>query len=695
MHINVSHRNIVKTITKAAVQEARLCLLASARIKKSPDPSDALLVLISGSLSAFHGELFVPQKFSDQILKDFGWRISTHAIEFFIPKMRKLGWIESRDRLPASGPYTVNLPQPETAETGAINTREQLSDLGSRFRDFSRDISPLNNLPSDDLEAGAVLLSHLVDQEVDFYSEYETAANDDEYLALRFVETAALEDEDLTSRLAALKALGFVFRVAEEITNPSTKRRSSLRLVLDGPLILDYLGVNGPVRTGTISEIISDMRSIGVSIVTFQHCIDEATEIMRQVLQTNPRDRYGPMGDALRKGLVHENALTGILQGFDASVKSKDIEVLPDNIEYLPSSHQYFSQEKLEDLESIINWHDEEKKHARERDTDTTVLTIRRRAGHRTSDIFESRFVCVTNNATFAGATKRHLTEIAYYNSRQVPPIIPVKELAAKVWLEIGNNSIDDRLKIPRAEMLMSCERSLGFNRKVVDKAKEELSAIKPDQLEQFEFLLQVPRSARAVADFTMNNENYVSGENVELLVEAAVDAAGVEAVTRWKQKNKEQKEEFDSEIATISDQLSDAKTAAQLAIDSVREAQQRDNEMLESLRQKYEIRFIFLRNLFRSIAAVATLISLFIALKDFISENKNPIVVIIAVLASAVAISTVMDKPGAWVTKLIQEWCRRRAESVLHDIARSDLANTIEWRWVNDKLEWYSNTTE
>ncbi|BBC70916.1 hypothetical protein AEB_P0048 [Altererythrobacter sp. B11] len=538
------------------VQEARICLLASAVIKDSADPADALVVLLSGPLSLMHGELFEPTAFIAKVKEQFGWSVSADAAEYFIPKLRKLGWLKSRSDFPSRGPFYVDLAEAEQ-ETDRVNeTRDALIEIGTAFRSFASELSPINALPDDPMEAGAVLLRYVVDANAPLEGTVSPRGSDADYLSARFVEHVNKKRLPARDVLSSLSAVGFLFRVAEEIGNPSKRRTINLKVVVDGPVILDYLGCSGEIRSEASVDVFESLRAMGASTVTFAHCVEEARDALRSVLKANPRDRYGPTGEALRKGWVNENALLSLLQAFDVAVRKKGIEILPDTPDFMPSSHVYFDMDRARGIDEIINWHDEENGNARYADADTTVLTIRRRAGYRTSDLFESRYVCVTTNDIFARATKRHLLEIAYYNARQTPPIITLKELAAKLWIEIGNRGAASRFKIPNSQLLLSCDRSLRLNRKVVDRARAELAKIKPEQVEQFELLLEVPRSARAVMDATLNNERYVSGATIEQLVEAAVDAAGEEVAAKEKARRIKEHEQFKRQLAEVEQKL-------------------------------------------------------------------------------------------------------------------------------------------
>ncbi|MDE0883817.1 MAG: hypothetical protein OSB21_14590, partial [Myxococcota bacterium] len=150
---------------------------------------------------------------------------------------------------------------------------------------------------------------------------------------------------------------------------------------------------------------------------------------------------------------------------------------------FMPQSKKFFDDERAGELEQTINWHEPDNENAKYADSDTAIFTIRRRAGHRTDDLFTSKIVCVTSNDRFAGSIKRHLIEIAYYNGRQIPPVVTLRELSAKLWIDIGATDDTARLGLPNSQLLYACDKALRFNRRVVEKAREELKKVKPDQL--------------------------------------------------------------------------------------------------------------------------------------------------------------------------------------------------------------------
>jgi hypothetical protein len=503
-----------------------------------------------------------------------------------------------------------------------------------------------------------------------------------------------LPAKELLERLAAV---GFLFRVADEMGSPTRRRRTDLKVVVDGPLLLDLLGTSGSIRAASVRDVFESLKDLGATIATFAHCVEEAKSVLTTILRAAPRDRYGPTGDAIRKGAVHENVLRSLLQAFDLSVRSQGVQILSDTIDSYPNKHQFFDAERSADVEKIINWHDEDNDIARYRDADTTVLTIRRREAHRTSDIFDSKYVCVTSNNTFAASVRRHLLETHYYNAHQIPPVVTLKELAARTWIEIGSAD-RDRLRIPRSQLLLSCDKSLRLNRRVVERAKAHLARVNPDQLKQFELLLEVPRSARALMDATLNNEKYVTGDNVELLVEAAVEAAGREVAKKERDRRIKDTSKLKGHVRDVQGALEAEKVARQSEREALlgqvseaqrelNEARRRDDEMIAKVASDTSAQLIRCKGLLRTIYLLLGAVPLIGFLLSLKKDDPNWLYGALVLLVVLFGIPVAMDRPGAWLSNVIKSVLRDRVDGKLRNLGRYDLAESVNWRWTEEQL--------
>ena len=681
--------------TLQLASEARLCILASSVIEDETDPVNVLLMLLSGPLSRMHGKIFVSEELSIEIEKDYGWKISTDTIDYLVPKMRSQNWLIKNNSTASANVLYVDLPEPDSGGVNKSNIEPEsiLSEMGRLFIEFSNNISPLSIIPSDPLEAGMVLLRRVISNELeDSLSGKASNKNSEErFLTSRFIEEEIDNNPELESQLARLKAIGFVMAVADDIAKPKQRKYTDLTVILDGPLLLDTLNCSGLVRKSAIDDLIHSLRLLKVNIATFTHCVDEARVALSAVLKRNSYDRFGPTGDALRRGDVRVDVLKTTLTSFESLLDQANISIYPDSLDTNPNSHQFFSREKVEAVEQIVNWHDSENTHAIERDADTVAFVVRRRIGQRTNDIFASKFVAVTSNDAFTGSIRRHLLETMYYNSGQVLPIINLRELAARTWLEVGITKKNGS-NIPKSQLLRSCGKVALINEKAIARARDELSKIDPEKSKQFELLLQLPRSARAAADLILNDEKYATGPNSTLMLEAAIKAAGESEAAKERAKAEKREAKLTSSIDELSSLAEQNKGELQHHQQQLLQSDERDREYIIGVLDRWNRRKKIALTVFRIIAIIVALVALVVGIRTF-STNANLVELAIYVSLGLFAVLFAFDKPGSFWKKLTENFCEKRAKNDIYESRRGDLLEKYGIIWQSGELDFEQNT--
>jgi hypothetical protein len=191
----------------------------------------------------------------------------------------------------------------------------------------------------------------------------------------------------------------------------------------------------------------------------------------------------------------------------------------------------------------------------------------------------------------------------------------------------------------------------------------------------------------------TLNNEKYVSGDTIEALVEAAVQAAGEEIAAKERGKRLKAHQEFSQKFAEYEELLSYEQKRAQenqIAVDSLTNLESgRIQDMINGLVDQSNKRFSRLRfairiiSIFIAVAPLATVLSMYTAG----SENTNNLIgsLIIAFLAGSAA----MDRPGAWLSKSIQRYLDSIVRQRLIDISRVDLSNRLNLSWKDGVSLW------
>jgi hypothetical protein len=89
--------------------------------------------------------------------------------------------------------------------------------------------------------------------------------------------------------------------------------------------------------------------------------------------------------------------------------------------------------------------------------------------------------------------------------------------------------------------LLATCDRVLQIRAEVPEAVAATLRRATPDKLEQFELLLQDHRSIRKLADETLNDENVVTAENAEHLLDVMRQATADEVRIKFESVMKEE----------------------------------------------------------------------------------------------------------------------------------------------------------
>src|SRR5262249_55970683 len=132
-------------------------------------------------------------------------------------------------------------------------------------------------------------------------------------------------------------------------------------------------------------------------------------------------------------------------------------------------------------------------------------------------------------------------------------PVIHQRELATIAWLRTGLGGA--ALEIPRAHLIATCDRVLRLRLEVQDAVAKSLAAITPENIDQFNLLIQDHRRLGKVADETLNDERVVTSENAVLLLQAMREATIAEEKTKLQQ-------EYSAQTAQHKKALSEAREA-------------------------------------------------------------------------------------------------------------------------------------
>ena len=519
-------------MTKLSTRQLRTYVLAAQIAKEGHDLIAALMPFFEPAMKKLEGKIFDPEELLIE-LKKIGIRfnLTTDIVTGgLVPWFVYSGWIREDEKIGSAIKYRCSDQIGNKTTELELNADTTVRELGNCFKNFIEQLSPLIHHDKTQEELEELLLNWLVSvngankKEIariadtliqkNGYNEFfddnniSTVKNDEAYLCARFVKELSETDDKLFSKLSDITSVALLTDVLLDFHYPKKPGNVDLKLVLDAPFLLDALGVSGKEKGSNAESVLDMAKKLNCKITTFSHCIQEASSNLKAVLDEQPLNRFGPTGDALRKGEVKEHYVQSVLNNLEAICKEKNISIITQKLdEYSTSRHKFFAEHHYENLLSKIWWH--QNVAPRERDATSTTLIMRLRGNTRTKDLLQAKHVMLSNNPRFAATTQQYCREEGFLDTTQVPPVMHQRQIATILWICSGENEARD---VSRKQLLSACETALKTNKEVFEKAREESNEFSdPKERKRLEPLLSTPRSTQILMDKTLGNPQIIT----------------------------------------------------------------------------------------------------------------------------------------------------------------------------------------
>lgn len=556
------------------------------------DVLDAILPFFEPILEKMDGRLFEPKLFALGVRKVYRWRFTADIAAKLTPRLVRAGYLEQVVRRGSDTAYLVKFKNKNNDDTlDAV-----LKEIIDEFEAFSPRLSDLLHYRRSREELTDILIRFLVSLDAynpaTFEAELkriqldaedtrilaeldeggEPLASDDKYMAARFVQHICEHRKDAVPNLARLAAIGLLTEVVEDFVKPiSIEAKSSLTVVVDAPLALDFLGCSGKTLKDDVKIIFDALQGIGCNLVVFPITCDEVRRNLTSMLSLPETRRHGYTHEAILKREVTPEYVRAVANDPQHALQRAGITVLPLDLRQRPDTHRYFTDEQYEDYISAINWVRDVA--PREHDACCLALTMRLRSGRHSGDIFQCGYVFATRNPRFVQHSRQYCLESRLLYETQENPVIHQRELATVAWLRTGLGVSE---RIPRGQLLAACDRVLRVRTEVRDAVASRLREFTPEKVDEFELLISDHRSLRRLADQTLNNENVVTADNVPGLLETMRQATIEEEKRAFEKKLAEEREKHRKlrgeqivETERARAQTSEALTQRNAAIDA------------------------------------------------------------------------------------------------------------------------------
>lgn len=552
--------------------------------KQKGSAFSAISPLFLAALEQQKGQNLDFEKAANSLRPTFGDNFNVNVLECFADQLVKEGWLIPRNLGPNKAAYLVSssLPEIDATETSR-NSLEKLDALYEKFRVFVGIKAPLLNLTiskdefrwelfrwatsldgsdktairseAERLVAGGVANVDLHNaDEVHKFSRIDRRLSVEFAAFVKWLYKNSPNDLDLVS---SITELGLALEFLQELRQPSLRRAEKLDLILvfDAPVLLDILGMSGPAREKSIKSIMASLKHSGCRFITLSHCVEEMTNILKTVLETDPSKRFGPTGDILRSDKILQERARSIIMQPDKHIKQLDLSIQPFDRRRSPSNENYFSSELIDKFRSSATWHDQTKTVQKERDACSVGFVMRRRAGSTSSDILDCKIALVTRNAMFTEfslAFCRRELDISEYD---LGPCIEVKTLGANVWLRMGQT---DATNLPQLHLIAACDKILSTNQSILRKAYSHVKNIVTP--EQAQALLESEQAVLDLVISTGGSIDIIDSANSEELLSAFMTSSLEEGKASERRVAKEEIATLTTELNTIRNDLKSTK---------------------------------------------------------------------------------------------------------------------------------------
>lgn len=651
-----------------------------------PDIRYPLATLFEPDLAKYNGAVFDPGSLALEINQQYHLGITADVLEGFIPIFTQRGWLQKVVDSEKGVAFIVQCPPATQVPKDLDNFNKTAERLAEQFREFIRKLSPLSEVSRSDSELidGLVDWLMLLDRSGENSIQKATthyrlgkklvlsvsdpreggAPSEDTFLSARFVEHLFEQESEFIPFLIELSEVGLVTEVVRDFQRPSSSvERTDLAIYLDAPLAMDYLGLSGAPQRQSVSLMFDGIKRAGGSLRIFRESVMEIQSSLHALLARPVSERTGPTADALRRREVLEPFVREVAAHPDKFLIAQGVAPVEDNLEMFPNQHRFFTKDAYEHLYSQIGWVKEDA--ARHHDALIATLAFRKRAGHRTSDIFDSRHVVVTRNPAFPQLARRIAKEHHFIGDSHVGPVIHSRQLATAVWLRMGT---PDRTEIPRSYILSACRRVLTLRKNIVEKVNEFKATLSPEQAEQLEILISSDRSAQVLMDKTLGSSNVIDAKSMPTLLEEMKKAQIAEYAAERDAELTAITKEAARREAALSRAAQEAHERAEAA-EAIAEAQNRKlSDVYERVVDSTNQKIARHRKIF--VAITSTITAVLLAL-GFFATGLGPLwsgAAFVAILSIGLALHLV----SALKESVVDPWFRGRDNKALGETALS-----------------------
>lgn len=316
-----------------------------------------------------------------------------------------------------------------------------------------------------------------------------------DYLVARFIYEAAVKAPDVFGAISQIAYGSLIADAVAGLAVPPSALSDSLldlKVVLDGPLVLDLLDLNSREHKAYADGLLEIIQGSGINVAIFEHSVDEMVLTINATLAADDRrEGFGPMAHRFRSEQGQRAYAVLVRDSLKRKVEGLGIEILAADHYRSAAYMKFFSEERLDEIRnSIGDLHEHVDARARDAESIAAVARIKG-VRARAESLFEAGVIFITRNSVLCKRVLRTLSR-GYAEPTPRFTVATDGQLAGVLWFIRGIEG----LSLSRKRLIANCSAAILPKREVVARIAGFLENVRPELKESFEVMMADSRAS-------------------------------------------------------------------------------------------------------------------------------------------------------------------------------------------------------
>lgn len=397
----------------------------------------------------------------------------------------------------------------------------------------------------------------------------ELALSDVSIVCAGFILSVYQTEGDLYDLILRIATGAMVAEAVLNLQNPgSSASMNGLRIVLDGPFIMELLDLEERNSTVYAKTLCEQMCQKGALVQVFRHVVEEVQAAIEGTLRAFEVGN-GKGALARRLGVSsYRQYVISVLQNLEDAIGRLNISIVAAPTSN--DSYAFFSESDETAMAEYLGLY--ENSLARERDAASIAAVMRLRRGRRVTmaKVHQAQVVFVTPNIRVADRAERFTVSRKMRADRDVPPVLTDRQLASLLFVMFGGQGKE----LTQYQLLANCAKALEPKNDVMRNMHRFLSGLDPIRVAQFRAVMTEDRASQHFVQLTL-------GEGCISSIQDAT--AMLEQLER--QLGEENRRQFDERVADLTTQhKTQAEAVAQKHLEEVTVLRAQQDELAVKL---------------------------------------------------------------------------------------------------------------